>query len=258
MNGIKFQDRFEEYFPRNLAYNWDNVGLQIGTLNREINIILLSLDLTFEVVEEAIKKDAELILVHHPLIFTPIKAINTDNYQGKIIELLIKNDITVYVAHTNFDISNYGMNVILANMLKLENQTIIDFTTETEGLGRIGELIVPITLEDYIPIVKNVFNLQNIKLIGDKSKIIRKVAISGGSGSSIIQKAKTMGADLYITGDITYHHALDALGMELNILDVGHNIEKYSLNFLKEFLYNKKIDCSIILSDINTNPYQNV
>ena len=93
MNGIKFQNIFEEYFPRSLAYNWDNVGLQIGSLNREINNVLLSLDLTLEVVKEAIKKGCELILVHHPLIFSPIKAITTDNYQGKIIELLIKNDI---------------------------------------------------------------------------------------------------------------------------------------------------------------------
>ena len=258
MNGIMFQKKFEKYFPINLAYNWDNVGLQIGSLNREINKILLSLDLTLEVVKEAIKKDAELILVHHPLIFSPIKAIITDDYQGKIIELLIKNNITVYVAHTNFDISNYGMNMILAEMLELENHEILDFTTETEGLGRIGDLKVPITIEEYIPVVKKVFNLQSIKLIGDKNKKIQKIAISGGSGSSIIQKAKKMGADLYISGDITYHHALDALGMELNILDVGHNIEKYSLSFLKEFLSDKKFDCSIVLREINTDPYQNV
>ncbi|MCK5762368.1 MAG: Nif3-like dinuclear metal center hexameric protein [Candidatus Izimaplasma sp.] len=140
MNGIKIKKIFETFYPRDLAYEWDNVGCQIGSLNKEVNIILLSLDLTLEVVDEAISNKVELIIVHHPLIFSPIKSIDTDTYKGMLIEKLIKNEITLYVAHTNFDISNKGMNLILANMLNLKNQKILDYTTESEGLGRVGDI----------------------------------------------------------------------------------------------------------------------
>ena len=258
MNGMKFKSIFENDFPVDLAYSWDNVGLQIGTLNKEVTKILVSLDLTLEIAEEAIKKGAELILVHHPLIFSGIKAIKTDSFQGNIIEKLIKNNIAVYVAHTNFDISNIGMNKILADILELNNQSIIEYTTDTEGLGRIGDLENPIKLKEYISHIKGIFHLDTVKLIGDFNKTIKRVAISGGSGSSIITKAKMQKADLYISGDITYHHALDAQAIGLNVLDVGHNIEKFSLKYLVDILIEKGVNCELILSTINTDPYKNV
>lgn len=258
MNGLTFKKIFEREFPLDLAYSWDNVGLQIGTLNKDISRILLSLDLTLEVVNEAIKKDAQLIVVHHPLLFSAIKVIDTDSYKGKIIELLIKNNITVYVAHTNYDISNVGMNKTLADLLRLKNQRIIEFTTDTEGLGRIGELDTEIDLQDFIEVVKTVFDLDTAKLIGDLDNKVKTVAISGGSGSSIITHPNMQKSDIYITGDITYHHALDCLAMGLTVLDVGHNIEKFSLIKLKELLENNNDMCEIILSNINTNPYKNV
>ena len=96
MNGIEIINIFEALYPKDLAYNWDNVGLQIGTLNKDIGKILLSLDLTLEVVNEAINNGTELIIVHHPLIFSALKSINTDTYKGKVIEKLIKSDITLY------------------------------------------------------------------------------------------------------------------------------------------------------------------
>ena len=140
MNGIEVIKIFETMYPRDLAYTWDNVGLQIGTLNKDVSNILLTLDLTIEVVEEAINNDIELIIVHHPLIFSALKSINTDTYKGKVIEKLIKSDITLYVAHTNFDVSNYGMNTMLANMLNLTNQEVLELTTLDEGLGKVGSV----------------------------------------------------------------------------------------------------------------------
>ena len=208
MNGIEIKKIFETYYPRDLAYEWDNVGLQIGTLNKEVNKILLSLDLTLEVVDEAIKEKVELIIVHHPLIFSPIKNINTDTYKGMLIEKLIKNEITLYVAHTNFDISNQGMNLILANMLNLKNQKILDYTTETEGLGRIGE-IEEMSIKKAIQFVKETFKVEHARFIGDLNANVTKIAISGGSGSSNIYNAKKLKADLYVTGDLSYHYAHD-------------------------------------------------
>ena len=255
MNGFEIINIFETLYPRDLAYNWDNVGLQIGSLNKDITNILLTLDLTLEVVEEAIKNKNELIIVHHPLIFSAIKSINTDTYKGKIIEKLIKSNITLYVAHTNFDISSYGMNNILANMLKLQNQEVLELTTEDEGLGKVGT-IKPILMKEYINIVKDVFKVKNARFIGDLNEIVNKVAITGGSGSSTINSSSNNSVDLLITGDISYHQAHDALAIGLNVLDVGHNIEKFFVNELKKILIDKGVKANILISQINTDPYK--
>lgn len=254
MTGIEIINIFEGLYPRDLAYEWDNVGLQIGSIKNDINNVLLTLDLTLEVVEEAIDNNVELIIAHHPLIFEPLKSVNTDTYKGKIIEKLIKNDIALYVAHTNFDISAYGMNTILANMLNLKNQEVLELTTADEGLGKVGS-VNSIVMKDYIPIVKETFKVQKARFIGDLNKIVNKVAITGGSGSSNIISASNNNVDLLITGDISYHHALDALAINLNVLDIGHNIEKFFVNELKNILREKGIDINILVSKINTDPY---
>lgn len=255
MNGIEIKRIFETVYPMNLAYEWDNVGMQIGTLNKEVKTILLSLDLTEEVVNEAIKAKVQLIIVHHPLIFSPIKSIDTDTYKGMLIEKLIKNEITLYVAHTNFDISNQGMNLILADMLNLKNQKILDYTTESEGLGRIGE-VEEMSMEKAVKFVKETFKVDDARFIGNMSSKVKKIAISGGSGSSNIYNAKKLGADLYVTGDLSYHYAHDVLAIKLNALDIGHNIEKFFVYELKNTLKNAGITSNILISKINTNPYK--
>jgi len=258
MNGNDIKRIFEEIYPTSFAYNWDNVGLQVGTLNKDINNILLSLDLTEEVIKEAIKKSVELIIVHHPMIFSGIKSIKTDSPIGKMISLLIKNDITLYVAHTNFDISNRGMNRILADMLDIHDQEILEYTTDDEGLGIIGNISEKTDMSTVINNIKSVFNISTAKLIGDINKKVKRIAIAGGSGSSLINLAKVNKADLYISGDITYHHALEAKSIGLNVLDIGHNIEKNALPKLQSILCGLMPECEILLSEINTNPYKEV
>ncbi len=255
MKGIEIINIFESLYPKKLAYEWDNVGQQVGSLQKNIENILLTLDLTNEVIEEAIENEIELIIVHHPLIFSPLKSVNTDTYKGKLIEKLLKNDITLYVAHTNFDISNSGMNKILADMLGLRNQVIIDYTTEDEGLGRIGE-IDEINMNTAIDFVKSTYKVKNARFIGDMTKSVSKIAISGGSGSSNIYNAKKMGADLYVTGDLSYHYAHDVLSIGLNALDIGHNIEKFFVYELKNILKDAGISSNILISKIDTEPYK--
>ena len=255
MNGIEFRNTFEALFPKDLAYEWDNVGLQIGTLNKEISKILLSLDLTKEVVEEAIQNGCELIVVHHPLIFSPLRSINTDTYIGNIIQTLIKKDISVYVAHTNFDISNFGMNNILADMLDLKDTINLEEVTDHEGLGKVGS-VTPTDMASYIKHVKSIFNVPHARFIGDMNTTVKRVAITGGSGSSNIYKAKFKNADLYITGDLSYHHALDCKSLGLNALDIGHNIEKHFMSQLKDLLIKKGITSTVLVSTIDTNPYE--
>lgn len=256
----EFIQKFEEYFPTHLSYKWDNVGLQLGNETLEITNILLSLDLSNEVIDEAISNNVNFIVLHHPMIFTAIKSITTKNYLGNMIMKAIKNNINIYVAHTNFDISNYGMNKILADMLGLQNQHIIEMETLQEGLGRYGLLKEPVSLSEFIRTVKTTFNIDSAKLIGNCKidKLIQSVAICGGSGSSLLTNDILEACDIYISGDITYHHALDAINKGLIVLDVGHNIEKNSLTKLSELITEFSTEYKVIISNVNTDPYRNV
>ena len=147
------------------------------------------------------------------------------------------------------------MNTMLANMLNLKDQEVLELTTEDEGLGKVGT-VDPVSIMEYIETVKETFKVNNARFIGDVNKTVNKVAITGGSGSSTINSASNSGVDLLITGDISYHHAHDALAINLNVLDIGHNIEKFFVNELKNILLNKGVKSNIIVSEINTDPYK--
>ncbi len=256
MNGVTIKKFFDKNYPRDLAYEWDNVGLQIGTLNKEITGVLLTLDVTKEVVDEAVKKRANLIIAHHPLVFKPLSNILTDSYKGKVIERLIKEDIAVYVSHTNYDLGHDGMNTVLADKLGLENPEILEMTSETHGIGKIGDF-GPMTLKEALPIIKERLGMQHGRLITNRNgdKIIKKIAISGGSGASHMAMAKFKGADLYITGDVSYHQAHDMLQMGLSTLDIGHYVEKHFSEALKKDLEDAGVDCPIYESIIDLNPF---
>ena len=254
----EFIKKFEEYFPENLAYKWDNVGLQVGSEHSKITSILVSLDLTIDVIDEAISKKCNFIIVHHPMIFTPVKKINTDSYLGELISKIIKNDISIYVAHTNFDLSNFGMNKILADMLEIQDQKVIEFETLEEGLGRYGVLKESKTIKEFISIIKKVFGIDYVKLITNKSidSSIKSVAIVGGSGSSLLSNDTLNICDLYITGDVTYHHALDAINNGLTVIDVVHNVERHGIESIKKHIEKYSNDYKVFLSVVDTNPYK--
>jgi len=255
MNGSLIKRYFETHYPTTLAYDWDNVGLQIGSLNKEITGILLTLDVTKEVVDEAIKKGANLIIAHHPLVFKPLKNILTDSYKGKLIEKLIKHDIAVYVSHTNYDLGHQGMNTMLARKLNLQNQEILEFETEEHGIGRIGD-IEPMTLDEVIDYIKDKLDIKHARLINKKNgKKIKRIAISGGSGASHMFAAKFKDADLYLTGDISYHQAHDMLQMGLSALDIGHYAEKHFSEALKNEFEAEGFDVKIYISDHDLDPF---
>jgi len=255
MSGVKIKRFFDEHYPLDLAYEWDNVGLQIGTLNKELTGVLIALDLTKEIVEEALKKSANLIVVHHPLIFKPLKDIKTDAYKGQLIERLIKEDIAVYVSHTNYDLGHNGMNAMLSKKLGLRNVEILEYEDETHGIGRIGD-VDPMRLEDAIDAVKSRLKMDHGRLITKKpSKTVKRIAISGGSGAHHMFEAKFKNADLYITGDVSYHQAHDMLQLGLTALDIGHHVEKHFAEALKEELTAYGIEAPLYESEIDTNPF---
>ena len=219
----------EEKFLPSLAYEWDNVGLQVGDVDREVKNVMVALDATTPVVDEAIEKNVDLIITHHPFIFSGIKSIDLSSPQGKNIQKLIKNDIAIYTIHTNYDIAYGGMNDVLAERMGLQDVLPFVMVDEVHGSGRVGELTVDVNLIELCEKIKNQWlqnEVYNIKTVAcDNGGRIKKIAVIGGSGGKYIHEAKAIGADVLVTGDVTYHTAVDAKEMGLNLIDIGHFAE---------------------------------
>ncbi|AJA21486.1 TPA: Nif3-like dinuclear metal center hexameric protein [Bacillus thuringiensis] len=365
-NGHEIISLFESMYPKHLAMEGDKIGLQIGALNKPVQHVLIALDVTEEVVDEAIQLGANVIIAHHPLIFNPLKAIHTDKVYGKIIEKCIKNDIAIYAAHTNVDVAKGGVNDLLAEALGLQNtevlaptyaeemkkvvvfvpvthaeevrkalgdagaghignyshctfssegtgtfvpqegtnpyigetgqlerveevriETIIpaslqrkvikamvtahpyeevaydvyplDNKGETLGLGKIGYLQEEMTLGQFAEHVKQSLDVKGARVVGKLDDKVRKVAVLGGDGNKYINQAKFKGADVYVTGDMYYHVAHDAMMLGLNIVDPGHNVEKVMKQGVQKQLQEKvdakKLNVHIHASQLHTDPF---
>ena len=215
----------EKKYPKANAESWDNVGLIVGKLNQEVSKVQLSLDATDKAIENAIKNSADLIITHHPMIFKPVKTITTMDNLGRKIIKLIENNKSLYAMHTNLDSSKDGLNDYILNLLEVENSKVIDvneFDNEV-GIGRLYTLSKEMNIDEYATFVKNSLKIKNIRIISEnREKIIKKVALINGSGMSYWRKVKSLGADLFITGDIGYHDALDAKEARINVFDIGH------------------------------------
>ena len=207
----------EELMPSNLAEDWDNVGLMLGRKGKTVKKILLALDLTKEVVEQAISQKADLIVTHHPAIFKKLKRVVDNDWQQDLLLTLAENGIAVYSAHTNLDCVSTGVNDVLAKLLKLDDADVLD---ESNGLGRIG-VVEKMLLADYAQLVKASLKADYVT-VGDAGKPVYKVAVCGGAGSDLIDIALAKGADTLVTGDVKYHSAQQAVFSGLNIIDAGH------------------------------------
>ena len=214
----------EKKFPRINAEEWDNVGLLIGDYDREVKKIQFSLDATLESIENAISEKVDMLITHHPIIFKAIKDITEQNILGKKIRDLIKNDINVYSIHTNLDSSIEGLNDYILKKIDISESKILDFNEEKKcGIGRIFKLSEEKILKNFIEELKLKLKILNLRVISDDlNKKIRKVALINGSAMSYWRKAKKEKVDLFITGDVSYHDALDALENGLNVIDFGH------------------------------------
>jgi len=366
INGYEFIQLFEEFAPKEYALEGDPIGLQVGTLNKPIHNVMIALDVLEDVVQEAIEKNVDLIIAHHPLIYRPLKNINTDNTSGKMIEMLIKHDITVYAAHTNLDVATGGVNDMLAKALGLKNTSVLvptyhetlkklavyvpkekesdilsalgdagagaigayshcSFSSEGTGrflpgentnpyigekgkletvnevkietvfpankekkivsamlkahpyeepaydifeltqkgkvlgLGKIGELENTMKLREFAVFVKEVLDSPGVRVVGQLNDKVKKVAILGGDGNKYYSSAKFSGADVYVTGDMYYHTAHDAMNIGLNIVDPGHNVEKImkkgTVKVLKELIEKRHFTVNIFPSEVDTNPF---
>lgn len=243
--------------PTYLKEDFDNVGLMVGDKNKEVKKVLLALDCTLKVIEEAKKENVELIITHHPLIFKRPSSITTDTLQGKKIIELIKNDISLYSSHTNLDSAENGLNDTIVSILGFDNFKILEKNKRDDkaGLGRIVSLNESIQLEDLISKIKKSLNINNLRVVKGKDKV-NKIAIINGSGQDFIGKAVALGADCIITGDTTYHFASDYKEMEISILDVGHFASEQITFFnVMENLKEKFKDVEFITSTVEEDPF---
>ena len=215
---------FEEIAPSELTEEWDNSGLQLGDASREIHNILITLDPSAEAVEKvSAMGSGRLIITHHPLIFRPLKRLDLSVWSTRLIEMAIKNDVSILSVHTNFDAAKDGINCIIADVLGLENIVpLLDSGNDGEGLGRLGSLPRPVPLKDFVLKVKEVFSLKRAGFVGSEDKIISRVAVVGGSGGSLIHEAVAKKADVFVSGDLGYHHACEALGSGIALVEAGH------------------------------------
>ncbi|WP_096270606.1 Nif3-like dinuclear metal center hexameric protein [Paucisalibacillus globulus] len=360
----------EKWAPKSLAYDWDNVGLQVGSYNKPVKKIMVTLDVLESVVDEAIENEVDLIVAHHPLLFKPLSQLNLDNWRGRVIQKLIQHNITVYAAHTNLDMATGGVNDMLADLLGLENTGVLVetdpeaiykfavYVPETHlesvtdalskegaghlgnyshctfqskgtgtfmpltqanpfigkqnelervneikvetivkesilanvlhavknahpyeevaydifplknvddklGLGRVGTLNEPITLDKFIDHVKKSLGVDNLRVSGNLSKKIKRVAILGGSGEKYLFAARNKKADVYITGDMSFHFAQEAIEMGISVIDAGHYIEQVmksgTKDYLDQYIQNGSMEDSnieVIVSKVNTDPFQ--
>ena len=248
-----FFARYEAYCPKELAMADDPVGLQIGTLNKDIQKVMVTLDIREQTVQEAIEQNVDVILAKHPVIFRPLDNLTDQDTQQKIILDLARAGIAVYTSHTNIDIVEKGLNDWFCELLDItETENLTDF-----GLGRVGN-IQPQTLGDFSEKVKTVFELSGLTIISYAQSLdqeIKRVAICGGSGGKFYPEAIAKQADVYVTGDIYYHTAHDMLSQGLLAIDPGHHIEVLFVKKVAQLLRDFKTDVTIIESSRLTNPF---
>lgn len=211
----------EELAPLELALEWDNVGLQIGNPSKKVSTVLVTLTVTMDVVQRAIESGVDLLISHHPVIFKPLRQIRTDTPEGSLLATLLKHDLAVYVAHTNLDQAPQGLNYWLARDLALEGQKVlVPVNNSAAGLGRIGT-VRPVSLGALARQVEELWSCP-VRMVGDQEQEVCTVAVVGGSGGDFVAQAKKAGADVLITGDVSYHDAMDARSLDLAVLDAGH------------------------------------
>lgn len=253
---------YEAYCPPQLSMSGDVVGLQIGTLDKDIKNVMVTLDVREATVREAIANHVDLIITKHAPIFKGIKDL-VSSPQRDILLDLVKHDIAVYVSHTNIDVVPDGLNDWFCQLLDLKNTDYLFETQEGFGIGRIGD-IDETRLEELALKVKAIFGLDTVRMIryNQDNPTISRVAICGGSGDDFYTSALQKGAQVYITGDLYYHTAQEMLTEGLYAIDPGHHIEVLFIeriaSKLREWKSEMGWDLQVIESSASTNPFSHL
>lgn len=250
--------------PFSLAESWDNVGLLVGNPEEEVTAILAGLDPTNSLVDEAIALGANTIITHHPVIFKPLRDINTGTPEGKLLAKALSHRIAIIGCHTNFDSAREGVSDYLAGQLGLRDLIPLipspDTAKPETGLGRIGSFQPPVSSEDFIARLLEVLDLPAVQMAGTLPENIEKVAVCGGSGSDLAPEALNCGADLYLSAEIKHSTAVWAGENNFCIIDGSHyGTEKPAVALLikklKESSTVKNWQIDILQSKVEKHPF---
>ncbi len=265
MRSVKIKeviDALERFAPLPLQEDYDNAGLQVGLTETEVSGALLCLDVTEQVIDEAISLGCNLIVTHHPLIFRKLAQISDANFVQRIVMRAIKNDITIVSMHTNIDAAAGGVNFKIAEKLGLNDvrffgkkQSVIVENTEVKGgEGIIGAFAQPIAADDLILMLKRIFAVECIQANQLLRREIKTIALCGGAGSFLLENAISEGADAFITGEMHYH---DYFGhdQEIQICAIGHyQSEQFTNEVFKEIIESHCPNVTCFMTKVNTNP----
>ena len=215
----------ETLAPRSMKMDWDNVGLLCGGKSRPVTKVLVALDPFEGVCEEAAQWGAELILTHHPLIFSPLKSVTDETSIGRAVQLLCANSISAINAHTNLDCAPGGVNDCLARTLGLSDVQVIA-PSGVDELGRPWGLLRQGTVEaqplsDFLPHVKEALHCDGLRYVNG-GKPVHRVAVGGGACASELLDVVNAGCDTFVTADVKYNQFWDAKDLGLNLIDAGH------------------------------------
>ncbi|MBQ9931054.1 MAG: Nif3-like dinuclear metal center hexameric protein [Firmicutes bacterium] len=247
--------------PLDLAADWDNCGMQIDLGREEVHKILVALEITSGVIDEAAACGADMILCHHPLLFNPIRTVDLQKVPGRYVIRLIQNGISVYSAHTSFDAAVGGNNDYIAEkagMEQVENLVMHLPGRDVAAFGRMGVFPETLTLREVGDRLKKALNLSHIRLVGDPETPIKTAAVcTGAGGRQELETALYNRCDLFITGDVRHHEALDALELGICMIDAGHFGTEaiFVENFARKLREMVGGSVEIVESAVNTYPF---
>ncbi len=250
-------DAIEQFAPLHYQEHYDNSGLLVGEMDDDIHSAILCVDVLEDTICEAIESGCNLIISHHPLVFSGIKQFSKSNYINRVLHLAIKHNIAIYCSHTSLDSAFGGVSYRTAQALGLSSLETLNPVNQPQnnvGLGVVGELENPMQVEEFIAFVASALNCKAIRYSKSDARIIKKVALCGGSASELYPKALEHNADIYLTADVKYH-AFFVEPKDPIIADIGHfESEKYAIDIFYDIISEKFPTFAVRMSLKDRNP----
>lgn len=246
-------DALERFAPLPLQEDYDNAGLQVGLTETEVSGALLCLDVTEKIVDEAVAYGCNLIVSHHPLIFRKLAHITDADHVQRTVTKAIKNDITIVSMHTNLDNAAGGVNFKIAEKIGLSDVRFLE-KGAASGSGVIGTLADPMPPAEFMTMLKRTFDVESIQANQLLKRKISRVALCGGAGAFLLERAIGNGADAFVTGEMHYHEFFGH-EQEIQITVIGHyQSEQFTNEVFKEIIENECPGVKCFLTKTNTNP----
>ena len=244
----------ERLAPLRLQDEWDNSGLQVGFPESEVSSVLVSLDITEEIVDEAVDKGCNMIVSHHPLLFKALRQVSDATYQQRCVVKALAAGISVYSAHTSLDNAPGGVNHKIAEKLGLKDlRWLSPMAGEDAGSGLVGELPLVRKDTDFLAEVKQLFGVEALRHSAPDGRMIRRVALCGGAGAFLLGEAVRAGADVFLSGEFHYHDYFENRGVLL--VELGHyQSERFTQDLLCDYLSEHCPGVRIVKTARDTNP----